>query len=77
MYYNIFTKIDKKKRVSMQHDEKQFVEMEDKYDKNVDLYKADRENQSNYPKESCHTNSVVHAQKTFVVQSVGNMRYLD
>ena len=31
----------------MQHDEKQFVEMEDKYDKNVGLYKADRENQPN------------------------------
>lgn len=61
----------------MQHDEKQFVEMEDKYDKNVGLYKADRENSQITQRNLAIQIGVVHAQKTFVLQSLGNMRYLD
>ena len=76
LYYNIFTKIDKEKRVSMQDDEKQFVEMEDKDDKNVDLYKADRENQSNYPKKSCHTNRRCSCTKNFCFTVFGEHEIL-
>lgn len=62
--------------MSMQHDEKQFVEMEDKYDKNVDLYKAGRENQSNYPKKSCHTNRRCSYTKNFCFTVFGEHEIL-
>ena len=62
--------------MSMQDDEKQFVEMEDKDDKNVDLYKADRENQSNYPKKSCHTNRRCSCTKNFCFTVFGEHEIL-
>lgn len=61
----------------MQHDEKQFVEMEDKYDKNVYLYKADRENQSSYPKKSCHTNRHCLRTKNFCFTVFGEHEILN
>ena len=61
----------------MQHDEKQFVEMEDKYGKNVGLYKIDRKNQSSYPKKSCHTNRHCLRTKNFCFTVFGEHEILN
>lgn len=61
----------------MQHDEKQFVETEDKYGKNVGLYKIDRKNQSSYPKKSCHTNRHCLRTKNFCFTVFGEHEILN